>query len=161
MADWYWLQFRKCCPTLFSPTKPWGTWGDIQNCSARGNVLLRVTGSSLGDLLYRPPPFPTHTNIHLLHTCAHTAERPRLHLSWRTLWSVSRTHCSCCHCWNTAVTERLSVATGDWRLATGKYVTAGLGFTSHLYTCISLARMIQPKDVWCLRAPACLATAQS
>lgn len=108
-----------------------------------------------------PPPFPTHTNIHLLHTCAHTAERPRLHLSWRTLWSVSRTHCSCCHCWNTAVTERLSVATGDWRLATGKYVTAGLGFTSHLYTCISLARMIQPKDVWCLRAPACLAKAQS
>lgn len=131
MADWYWLQFRKCCPTLFSLRKPWGTWGEIQNRSAKGNVLLRVTSSSLGDLLY------PHTHTH--------SREALLHLSWQTLWSVLRTHCSCCHCWGTAVTERLSVTAGDWRLATGKYVTASLGVTSHPYTCFSLACMIQLK----------------
>lgn len=94
-------------------------------------------------LQFRGYSVPSHK-----HTPAYTHSRETfLYLLWQTLWSVLRTHCSCCHCWNTAVTERLSVTTGDWRLATGKYVTASLGFTSHPYTRLSLSCMIQLKMV--------------
>ncbi len=129
-------------PYTFLLMKPWGTWGEIQNCSAKGNVSLRVTSSSLGDLLYPH----THSHPPYLHTHTHThCRKALLHLSWKTLWSVLKTHCSCCHCENTAVTERLSVTAGDWRLATGKYVTASLGFTSLPYMWYSLACMSQLK----------------
>lgn len=126
-------------PYTFLSTKPWGTWGEIQKCSAKGNVLVRVTSFSLGDLLC--PLTHTHTN----HTPAYTQQRDPTTLVMKTLWSALRTHCSCCHCWDTAVTERLNVTTGDWRLATGKYVTASLGVTSHPCTWFGLTCMIQLK----------------
>ena len=143
MADCYWLQFRKCCPTLFSLRK----LGGKSRTALPKEMYYRGSQAhlSFGDLLYPHTNTSTHTQTHThtpSRTHTHTAER---HLSWQTLWSVLRTHCSCRHCWNTAVTERLSAMTAEWRLATGKYVTASLGFTSHPYTCFSLACMIQPK----------------
>lgn len=126
-------------PYTFLSTKPRGTWGGNpeplcqRKCITEGHKLQ-----------FKGFTVPSHT--HTRHTTTYTHSREALLLlSWQTLWSVLRTHCSCCHCWNTAVTERLSVTTGDWRLATGKYVTASLGFTSHPYTWFSLACMIQLK----------------
>lgn len=119
-------------PYTFHSVKPRGTRREIQKWSAKGRSLLRFRGFTVF----------SHTQAHKTHLHIHIAQRP---LSWQTLWSVLRTHCSCCHCWNTAVTEWFSVTTGDWRLATGKYVTASLGFTSQPSTRFSLACMIQLK----------------
>lgn len=57
-------------PYTFLPTKTWGTWGEIQKCSAKGNVLLRVTSASLRDLLY------LHSHTAATHLHSHIAERP-------------------------------------------------------------------------------------
>lgn len=129
-------------PYTFLSTKPTGTWGEIQKCSAKGNVLLRVTSSSLGGFTVLYPHTHKHNPTTHLHT--HTTERP-FYTCHDKPYDLYWTHHSCCHCWNTAVTERLSVTTSDWRLAIGKYVTASWDFTSHPYTWFSLACMIQVK----------------